>query len=512
VIAITRRSTVFLAFLLALAALWSTGAAGLASDLSTAATIRVAPSGGDDTQAIQAALDAATQAGPGAVIELSPGSFRVGRPLVGMNLDVTIRGAGMGQTEIIADGSVNRNGLFQLLPADETAALRTIPFPQPILFLFHEGDVDRFGQPAVRRSQRIVMTDLTLGARGRTPRHFDINAGRDTRRLFSLVWIEGNRPDWTNSRDQTPADIGAIDAEHAQVSTVRGSFLRVHFDGRNRARSDTESGDAFAQNPDVRNGFGVEGGFAFADSPFGFLFKPVNAALLFADSRFSDLPGQAGIFAPQLVGPRDPSWTFGPEAVGANLTVTRSVFDHVWAGAIVGDLSDVDVLFDSSEFRPMAIGAVAGTNFQSTEGGSIGYPASVPSRVRVTASAFQGGEVAVAMDEYFGPPLADFTVDDNAFVLVGGSQIGVWGNFVAGAKVLDNDFGGQGYGAVVATSSEGWQIHGNDFCDLLIPPSATAPVDSDVFGPDIRFPENDAQSPVVLIDSVDMRVTDNECA
>jgi hypothetical protein len=504
-----RWSTSFLALLLILTVSWSVGDAAQGADTAGGSTFRVAPSGADDTQRLQAALDAASLAGPGSVIELSAGTFRVGRPLVGMNLDVTIRGAGMGQTEVIADGSVNQNGLFQLLPADENAVLRTLPFPQPILFLFQEGDVDRFGQAAVRRSQRIVMTDLTLGARGRTPKHFDINEGRDTRRLFSLVWIEGNRSDWTNSRDQTPADIGAIDAEHAQVSTVRGSFLRVHFDGRNRARSDTESGGAFAWNPDVRNGFGVEGGVAFVDSPVGFLFKPVNAALLFADSRFSDLPGQAGIFAPQLVGPRDPSWTFGPEVVGADVTVTRSVFDHVWAGAILGDLSDVNVLFDSSEFRPMVAGAVVGNNFQSTEGGSIGYPPSVPSRVRVSTSAFQGGDVSVLMDEYFGPPLADLMVDDNAFVLVGGSQIGVLGNSVAGARILDNHFEGEGYGAVVAVSSSGWQIHGNDFCNLDIPQSATAPPDLLVDRP---LPVNESQTPVVLVDSVDIGAADNACA
>lgn len=504
-----RWSTSFLAILLVLTASWSVGDAAQGADTAGGSTFRVAPSGGDDTQGLQAALDAASLAGPGSVIELSAGTFRVGRPLVGMNLDVTIRGAGIGQTEIIADGSVNQNGLFQLLPADEIAALRTIPFPQPILFLFHEGDVDRFGQRAVRRSQRIVMTDLTLGARGRTPRHFDINEGRDTRRLFSLVWIEGNRPDWTNSREQTPPDIGAIDAEHAHVSTVRGSFLRVHFDGRNRARSDAESGDAFARNPDVRNGFGVEGGFAFdAASPDGFLFKPVNAALLFADSRFSDLPGQAGIFAPQIVGPGDPSWTFGPEAVRADLTVTRSVFDHVWAGAIVGDLSDVDVLFDSSEFRPVVFGALVLTNFQSTEGGSIGYPPSVPSRVRVKDSRFEGGDVSVLMDEYFGPPLTDLMVDDNAFFLVGGSQIGVLGNSVAGARIIDNHFEGEGYGAVVAVSSSGWQIHGNDFCHLDIPQSAAAPPDLLVDRP---LPVNESQAPVVLVDSVDIGATDNAC-
>lgn len=504
-----RSSTSFLALLLILTASWSVGDAAQGADTARGSTFRVAPSGGDDTQRLQAALDAASLAGPGSVIELSAGTFRVGRPLVGMNLDVTIRGAGIAQTEVIADGSVNQNGLFQLLPAEEIAALRTIPFPQPILFLFHEGDVDRFGQPAVRQSQRIVMTDLTLGARGRTPRHFDINEGRDTRRLFSLVWIEGNRPDWTNSRDQTPADIGAIDAEHAQVSTVRGSFLRVHFDGRNRARSDTESGDAFARNPDVRNGFGLEGGFAFVDSPAGFLFKPVNAALLFADSRFSDLPGQAGIFAPQIVGPGDPSWAFGPDAVTASLTVARTVFQRTWAGVLVGDISDVDVLVDSSVFRPVVFGAIVGTNFQSTEGGLIGYPAAVSSRVRVKDSRFEGGDVSVLMDEYFGPPLADLMVDDNAFVLVGGSQIGVIGNSVAGARIIDNHVEGEGYGAVVAVSSSGWQIHGNDFCNLDIPQSATAPPDLLVDRP---LPVNESQAPVVLLDSLDIRATDNSCA
>jgi Pectate lyase superfamily protein len=69
---------------------------------NTPAVFRVTPSGGDDTQALQAALDAASAAGPGAVIQLTRGVFRVGRPLVGLNLDVTIRGAGMGRTQILA--------------------------------------------------------------------------------------------------------------------------------------------------------------------------------------------------------------------------------------------------------------------------------------------------------------------------------------------------------------------------------------------------------------------------
>jgi len=191
----------------------------------------VAPSD-DDTTALQAALDAASAAGPGAVIQLSKGVFRVWRPLVGVNLDVTIRGAGMGQTQILADGAVNPANTggpfpFQLLPDDlpddEATALRL--FPLPYLLLFVESDVDRFGAPvSTRRPQRIDMRGLTLGAQGLTEEHFDVSAGEDTKRLFSLVWVAGYRPDWTNSGEQTPLDIEQIDAEHAQVSTVRATF------------------------------------------------------------------------------------------------------------------------------------------------------------------------------------------------------------------------------------------------------------------------------------------------
>ena len=90
--------------------------------------IVVAPSGGDDTQRLQAALDEASTAGRGAVIELAAGTFRVGRPLIGLNFDGTIRGAGSRKTTVLADGSVNPDGLFQPLPPDEAAALRAGAF------------------------------------------------------------------------------------------------------------------------------------------------------------------------------------------------------------------------------------------------------------------------------------------------------------------------------------------------------------------------------------------------
>jgi hypothetical protein len=64
----------------------------------------VAPTGGDDTLQLQDALDAASSAGRGAVIELAAGTFHVGRPLVALNFDGTIRGAGTRKTTVLADG------------------------------------------------------------------------------------------------------------------------------------------------------------------------------------------------------------------------------------------------------------------------------------------------------------------------------------------------------------------------------------------------------------------------
>ena len=69
------------------------------------------------------------------MIELSAGTFHVGRPLIGTNLDVTIRGAGMGEITVLADGRFNPDGLFQRIPPDEAAALRSLDYP--FLFLFH---------------------------------------------------------------------------------------------------------------------------------------------------------------------------------------------------------------------------------------------------------------------------------------------------------------------------------------------------------------------------------------
>ena len=277
----------------------------------------------------------------------------------------------------------------------------------------------------------------SLSGRGAAPSRIStFNEGADTQRLFSLVWVEGHRPDWTNSEEQTPGDIGRIDAEHAQVSTVRATFGQVHFDGRNRARGDDDPGGPFDPAPDVRNGFGLEGGFADGN------FKPVNGALGFKGCRFSDLPGQAGIFAPQLVGSADPAWTFGPDPVKARVIVKDSVFRATDRGVLVPDLSDVEVAVTGSRFQQVAFGIEANTSRQSTsaEGQAIGYPASRRSRVKVNRSRFADTRLAAILVTELGPSLVDLNVVDNALALAAPSQAGIVGFNVEGARLRHNDF------------------------------------------------------------------------
>jgi hypothetical protein len=461
--------------------------------------IRVVPSS-NDTAALQAALDAASVSGPGAVIELGPGTFHVSQPLVALNFSGTIRGAGLRRTTVLADGSSNPHGLF---PAPTSFA------PGPFLFSFKESDVDRAGQPvSTRRSQNITMEDLTLGASGRTAPHYDINVNAQTQRLFSLVWIEGFRSGWTNSAGETPFDTGTIDAEQAQVSTVRATFTRVHFDGRNVARAAGASGGPFSRHPDVRNGFGIVGAVAVKRPPPNpiIAFKPINAALSFEQDQFTDLPGQAGIFAPELVGRGDHAWSFGPDAVPGELSVTDSVFKDTSLGVSSGDLSDVTVQVDDSTFRRTDSGVSLWTNYQATDGAAITYPRRVaPSRVTVLGNRFVDSRVvAVWMDEYQGPSRVAFTARSNEFVLATSSEVGVLGTSLDGARFIGNAFNGKGYGAVVAVNSRRWLVKRNDFCNLLVPPSATA---SAFLG----LPSGENGKPLVLFDSSLFSVVGNHC-
>jgi hypothetical protein len=465
--------------------------------------IDLSPSGGDDTAAFQAALDAASF-GPTKTIRLAPGTYNISRPLVGLNSDVVIAGSGTGTTTILADGSSNPDGLFELGPGPALAA-----FPNAFLFYFRESDVDVTGQPlGSRRSLDVVLKDLTLAARGKTQPHFDINVGTFTQRMFSLVWMEGNRPDWTNSYGQTPSDIGMIDADHAQISTIRAQFQNVHFDGRNRGRADGEPGGPFDENPDVRNATGFEGGLTLVSlppDPLVFYFKPLNAEIDVKDSLFTSFPGQAGIFAPALVGSDDPAWSFDPAAAAGSVTVKNSVFEDTAIPVLLPLMSAMDVTIkDSSATRSSQTAVILTAGSPAGAADAIGYPGGSPSSASIKSSSFEGSlfESILLANEDGSPALLEASVRDNTFLLAPPFGLGITGIGVEDADIKDNSFTGQGYSAVIAAFSSGWKMSNNDFCGLdIVLPSPFAPL-----------PENTENAPIVLFFSTDMRVIESECA
>ena len=106
------------------------------------------------------------------------------------------------------------------------------------------------------------------------------------------------------------------------------------------------------------------------------------------------------------------------------------------------------------------------------------------------------------VDGYSRPDLLDVRVSDNNFALRGPSQTGVGAFDVDGARIVDDDFSGRAYAGVAGVTSTAGGIHGNDFCNLTIPPSAESA---------LGFPPNEALEPIVFFDSEDARIDNNDC-
>jgi hypothetical protein len=112
-------------------------------------TVTVAPSGGDDTAAVQAALDTCVALGPGCTVRLEEGTFRT-RQLLTHDFHGTFRGAGQDATVIEPLGTFPVN--------DDEVVLARPPAPDhpwPMHVQFVDGDV--------------TVSDLTLRMTGAEP-------------------------------------------------------------------------------------------------------------------------------------------------------------------------------------------------------------------------------------------------------------------------------------------------------------------------------------------------------
>jgi hypothetical protein len=438
-----------------------------------ASTFHLAPSpSGDDTANLEAAIVAAWAAGPGSTVQLGAGTFRISRSIIVQAPALTIRGAGKDRTTILADAAL-AGGVYPNVTEQQRAMIE-MPLAMPFIFVFlvDEGLVGSWS-----------LRDLTLGVSGRTAPHFDPNAGGETERFFSLVWVVGSNGFWRNSVGQTPTDLGRLDDEHRVLSTVRFAAENVFFDGRNRQ----------AGAPDVRNAFGLEGGFVLSHMEgdvevIDWLFKPINAAIEFTSCSFADFPGQAGIFAPNVIGRDDAAWILGPDAAEGAVIVRDSDFVRTLLPVVVFDYSDTRVVVEGSSFRDSAVAVLFSQDFQPIEFDWIGYPAHEPAALLVADSRFESSGFAhLIVEEWGRRRTSRARIVDNRFLLAGEAQAAIRFFGYQDAAVRDNRFGGHGFAGVHAFAATGIVLGENDFCAL------------------------DAEAAVVLAGGSELSTSDDRC-
>ncbi len=445
-------------------------------------TVRIAPSGGDDTDAIRCAIEFA---GPDGVVELRAGTFRISESII-VRQSLTIKGAGRQRTAVIADASLAPGGVYPNISEAERASLE-MEFALPFVFVF-QVQQERFGRYALR--------DLTLGMSGLAAPHYEPpNDVDDSERLFSLVWVHGFDGFWLNSAGESPTDIGELDAEHRVLSTVRFRCENVFFDGKNRDPS----------APDVYHAFGMEGGFVFShfdengEEVEDGLVKPLNGNISFTRCRFADFPAHSAIFNQVVIGRDDPYWTFGPEAVEGAIIVRECDFVRARNPLAVYDQSDTRVVIEDCFVRESSAGVYYSNDYQVEVFEWIGYPETAMCSLLVADSIFRdasrvdddlGIAAAVFVEEFRRGHTVDARFRDCRFRLEG-EGVGIRFLGSQGAVVRDCDFRGPGEAGIYALDAEGLRLVGNDFCHLA--------------------PSNPGEASVVVAGTTTIVDIDNDC-
>lgn len=123
---------------------------GESSALKTApvenVVITVEPSGGDDTQAVLNAFEAAKAAGQGSIVYLTEGIFHLSAPVIVEDFVGTMIGAGKNSTEILTGGLgesmftfQSLSGAYSISISDLTLRYTHLSAPEPVVLKFHEG-------------------------------------------------------------------------------------------------------------------------------------------------------------------------------------------------------------------------------------------------------------------------------------------------------------------------------------------------------------------------------------
>lgn len=148
--------------------------------------IRVAPNGVDDTANIQCAFDAATAAGPGLTIRLTPGTFHTAQILV-VGFQGAFRGSGIQATEIL--------NLPDVYVIPDIAAIPPSPdHPWPDLFIFLDSDVS-ISNLAIRVLGENPTSDWYIGEFGPFNQYgcAILVSGTESRLRIANIALEGER-------------------------------------------------------------------------------------------------------------------------------------------------------------------------------------------------------------------------------------------------------------------------------------------------------------------------------
>jgi hypothetical protein len=165
---------------------------GIAASVTAAATtITVPPSGGDDTDALQGAFDAAVAAGPGSVVQLEAGTYCVTSPIIVRSFDGYWRGAGRDETIV----QTCQDPFPVPVPVIIDPAYPADP-PFTVVTPFFFAEVD--GRPPTN----LHVADLTIQLTGVTNDYYRHGVPGVTNIFRAALQVQGMRPsvvDWVIS-------------------------------------------------------------------------------------------------------------------------------------------------------------------------------------------------------------------------------------------------------------------------------------------------------------------------
>ena len=384
--------------------------AGIASaQVPDTPTVVVEPSGGDDTEALQTALELCSGAAPGCVVELAAGIFRT-RPLIVHDFYGSLRGAGREATVVEAMPNIE---VVQAEPA-VIAVMPTPEEPWPFLLSFIGGDIH--------------ISDLTLSITEEAPTTGWSFFDTEFDAMVATLLITGTRADAVIERITVQGAAGNF----AGSNLINGLYI-----------------EGILPNPDgpwaIDASPPLAGTFVVRDSHFtnaGYNLATTNlidSIVLIERNTFDDSPVVDG-------GARDIDLLDHANTVTIirdnQLDGVRGMGIHVAQGDFLSDLAPSFYLIEGNRIRARATGQGI-----------------------VLSDNLWTGDAAPTLDAVVTGNAISLSAEAHAVFTTGAHGVDFVGNRFGGSGRAGITIGTT-YGADELARAEAWAIVGNDMADL----------------------------------------------